>query len=120
VDTLMQAARASGRARGLSCAPRLLRRRPLLAQQGLPRTEHEGIPQFGPQVRQPVSVGAHLLGLERGQPHLQPTFTRPRLAVRYYRMLRRESRRRNFRVLAADVLDTANMHRYLRTFLRHA
>jgi hypothetical protein len=50
----------------------------------------------------------------------QPTFTRPRLAVRYYRVLRRESRRRDFRVMAADVLDTANMHRYLRSFLRHA
>ena len=50
----------------------------------------------------------------------QPTFTRPRLAVRYYRVLLRESRRRRFRVLAADVLDTANMHRYLREFLRHA
>jgi Glycosyl hydrolase catalytic core len=50
----------------------------------------------------------------------QPTFTRPRLAVRYYRVLLRESRRRRFRVVAADVLDTANMHRYLRTFLRYA
>jgi hypothetical protein len=50
----------------------------------------------------------------------QPTFTRPRLAVRYYRVLLRESRRRRFRVLAADVLDTVNMHRYLREFLRYA
>jgi hypothetical protein len=50
----------------------------------------------------------------------QPTFAKPRLAVRYYRVLRRESRRRQFRVLAADVLDTANMHRYLRAFLRRA
>jgi hypothetical protein len=50
----------------------------------------------------------------------QPTFTNPRLAVRYYRVLREESRRRHFRVVAADVLDTANMHRYLRTFLRYA
>jgi hypothetical protein len=50
----------------------------------------------------------------------QPTFTNPRLAVRYYGVLLRESRRRHFRVLAADVLDTANMHRYLRTFLRYA
>jgi hypothetical protein len=39
----------------------------------------------------------------------QPTFSRPRLAVRYYRVLRRESRRRDFRVVAADVLDTSNM-----------
>jgi hypothetical protein len=50
----------------------------------------------------------------------QPTFTSPRLAVRYYRVLQRESRGRDFRVLAADVLDTANMHRYLRSFLRYA
>jgi len=50
----------------------------------------------------------------------QPTFSSPRLAVRYYRVLRRESRRRDFRVVAADVLDTANMHRYLRAFLRRA
>jgi hypothetical protein len=50
----------------------------------------------------------------------QPTFTRPGLAVRYYRVLRRESRRRHFRVMAADLLDIANMRRYLRSFLRHA
>jgi hypothetical protein len=50
----------------------------------------------------------------------QPTFSSPRLAVRYYRVLRRESRRRHFRVVAADVLDTANMRRYLRAFLRRA
>jgi hypothetical protein len=50
----------------------------------------------------------------------QPTFGRPRLAVRYYRVLRRESRHRHFRVVAADVLDTANMRRYLTSFLRRA
>jgi hypothetical protein len=50
----------------------------------------------------------------------QPTFGRPRLAARYFRVLRREARRRGFRVMAADVLDTANMHRYLRSFLRRA
>jgi hypothetical protein len=50
----------------------------------------------------------------------QPTFTRPDLAVSYYRVLRSESRRRGFRVMAADILDTANMHRYLRAFLRRA
>ena len=50
----------------------------------------------------------------------QPTFTRPRLAVRYYRVLLGERRHRGFRVMAADVLDTANMHRYLRRFRRHA
>jgi hypothetical protein len=50
----------------------------------------------------------------------QPTFSRPRLAVRYYRVLRRDGRRRHFRVMAADVLDTSNMRRYLRAFLRRA
>jgi hypothetical protein len=50
----------------------------------------------------------------------QPTFGRPRLAVRYYRVLRRESRHRHFRAMAADVLDTSNMRRYLRAFLRRA
>jgi hypothetical protein len=50
----------------------------------------------------------------------QPTFDHPRLAVRYYRVLRRESGRRHFRIVAADVLDTANMRRYLRSFLRRA
>jgi hypothetical protein len=46
----------------------------------------------------------------------QPTFASPRLAVRYYEVLRRESRRRHFRVMAADLLDTSNLARYLRSF----
>ena len=50
----------------------------------------------------------------------QPTFRSPRLAVRYYAVLRRESRRRHFRVMAADVLDTSNLRAYLRAFLRRA
>ena len=50
----------------------------------------------------------------------QPTFRRPRLAVRYYRALRNLSRGRGFRVMAADVLDTADMRRYLRRFLQSA
>jgi hypothetical protein len=50
----------------------------------------------------------------------QPTFARPGLAVRYYRVLRRERRGRGFRVMAADLLDTANLHRYLRAFRRKA
>jgi hypothetical protein len=40
--------------------------------------------------------------------------------VRYYRVLRGLSRRRHFQVMAADVLDTSNLHRYLRAFLRRA
>jgi hypothetical protein len=50
----------------------------------------------------------------------QPTFGRPRLAVRYYSVLRRDARSRRFRVMAADVLDTSNMRGYLRAFLRRA
>jgi Glycosyl hydrolase catalytic core len=50
----------------------------------------------------------------------QPTFGRPQLAARYYSVLLRESRRRHFRVMAADVLDTSNMRSYLRTFRRLA
>ncbi|HKG64334.1 MAG TPA: hypothetical protein VKB28_09740 [Solirubrobacteraceae bacterium] len=50
----------------------------------------------------------------------QPTFRRPRLAVRYYRALRRLRRGRGFRVMAADVLDTTDMRRYLRRFLHSA
>jgi Glycosyl hydrolase catalytic core len=50
----------------------------------------------------------------------QPTFRSPRLAVRYYAVLRRMARLRHFRVMAADVLDTSNLRRYLRAFLRRA
>jgi hypothetical protein len=50
----------------------------------------------------------------------QPTFKSPRLAARYYNVLRREARRGKFRVMAADVLDTSNMASYLRSFLRRA
>ena len=50
----------------------------------------------------------------------QPTFTSPHLAVRYYEVLRRESRRRHFRVMAADLLDTSNLTSYLRAFRRAA
>lgn len=50
----------------------------------------------------------------------QPTFRSPRLAVRYYAVLRRLARLRHFRVMAADVLDTSNLRRYLRAFLRRA
>ena len=50
----------------------------------------------------------------------QPTARKPKLAVRYYDVLRREARARKFRVMAADVLDTSNLRRYLRAFLRRA
>src|SRR5215213_1366468 len=50
----------------------------------------------------------------------QPTARKPKLAVRYYDVLRREARARKFRVMAADVLDTSNLRSYLRGFLRRA
>jgi hypothetical protein len=50
----------------------------------------------------------------------QPTFKKPGLAVRYYDVLRKDARRRKFKVMAADMLDTSNMARYLRSFMRKA
>jgi hypothetical protein len=50
----------------------------------------------------------------------QPTFKKPGLAVRYYDVLRKDARKRKFQVMAADILDTSNMGRYLRSFLRKA
>jgi hypothetical protein len=50
----------------------------------------------------------------------QPTYKKPRLAVRYYDVLRKDARKRKFKVMAADMLDTSNMARYLRSFLRKA
>jgi hypothetical protein len=50
----------------------------------------------------------------------QPTFNKPGLAVRYYDVLRKLARKRKFKVMAADMLDTSNMARYLRSFMRRA
>jgi hypothetical protein len=50
----------------------------------------------------------------------QPTYKKPRLAVRYYDVLRKDARKRKFKVMAADMLDTSNMAGYLRSFLRKA
>jgi hypothetical protein len=50
----------------------------------------------------------------------QPTFKKPGLAVRYYEVLRKLARKRKFKVMAADMLDTSNMARYLRSFMRKA
>ena len=38
----------------------------------------------------------------------------------YYNVLRRQARTGKFRVMAADVLDTSNMSRYLKRFRRYA
>ena len=50
----------------------------------------------------------------------QPTFRKPGLAVRYYEVLRKDARKRKFKVMAADILDTSNMSSYLRSFMRKA
>jgi putative glycosyl hydrolase len=50
----------------------------------------------------------------------QPTAKKPKLAVRYYEVLRKDARARRFKVMAADVLDTSNLRTYLRKFLRGA
>jgi putative glycosyl hydrolase len=50
----------------------------------------------------------------------QPTYRKPKLAVRYYEVLRRQARSRKFKVMAADVLDTSNLRSYVRGFLRRA
>jgi hypothetical protein len=50
----------------------------------------------------------------------QPTFRKPKLAVRYYNVLRKEARKRKFKVMALDVLDTSNLGSYVRSFKRRA
>ena len=50
----------------------------------------------------------------------QPTYKSPGLAAAYYNTLRKDARKRKFRVMAADVLDTSNMARYLAAFKRKA
>jgi hypothetical protein len=50
----------------------------------------------------------------------QPTATSPRLAARYYNVLRRYTHSRKFALVAADVLDSSNVAPYLRSFLRSA
>ena len=50
----------------------------------------------------------------------QPTYRKPGLAVRYYDVLRKDARKRKFKVMAADILDTSNMAAYLRSFMRKA
>ena len=50
----------------------------------------------------------------------QPTFKSPKKAAGYYNVLRAQARKGKFRVMAADMLDTPNMSRYLATFRRYA
>jgi hypothetical protein len=50
----------------------------------------------------------------------QPTAKSPKLAARYYNVLRNYTRSRKFKLVAADVLDSSNVASYLRSFLRSA
>jgi hypothetical protein len=49
----------------------------------------------------------------------QPTFKSPKRAAQYYNELRKYAKKRKFKVMAADMLDTGNLARYLNTFKRH-
>ena len=48
----------------------------------------------------------------------QPTFKSPAKAAGYYNVLRKYTRKKKFRAMAADMLDTGNFTRYLTTFKR--
>lgn len=50
----------------------------------------------------------------------QPTFKSPAKAAGYYNVLRKYTRSKKFRAMAADILDTGNMARYLAAFKRKA
>src|SRR4051812_42877868 len=50
----------------------------------------------------------------------QPTARKPALAARYYDVLRRDAKARQFKVMAADLLDTSNLGSYLRAFMPRA
>lgn len=50
----------------------------------------------------------------------QPTFKSPKKAATYYNVLRSYAKKRKFRAMAADMLDTGNMSRYLAKFKRYA
>jgi hypothetical protein len=50
----------------------------------------------------------------------QPTFKSPKKAAGYYNVLRKYTKKKKFRAMAADMLDTGNMARYLASFKRKA
>src|SRR6185503_18695769 len=50
----------------------------------------------------------------------QPTFKSPKKAAGYYNVLRKYTKKKKFRAMAADMLDKGNMTRYLATFKRYA
>ena len=49
----------------------------------------------------------------------QPTFKSPKKAAGYYNVLRKYTKKKKFRAMAADILDTGNMARYLSSLKRH-
>ena len=49
----------------------------------------------------------------------QPTFKSPKKAAGYYNVLRKYTKKKKFRAMAADMLDTGNMGRYLASLKRH-
>ena len=50
----------------------------------------------------------------------QPTYKSPAKAAGYYNVLRKYTKKKKFRAMAADMLDTGNMSRYLASFKRKA
>jgi hypothetical protein len=50
----------------------------------------------------------------------QPTYRSPKLAARYWNVLRRYEGSRRFKTVAADVLDSSDVGSYVRRFLRYA
>jgi hypothetical protein len=50
----------------------------------------------------------------------QPTYRKPGRAAKYYNRLRSQRRKRDFKLMGADLLDTSNMIRYVRKFNRAA
>ena len=65
-------------------------------------------------------MGEDLLGLERDQPQVPADVQEPGKAAGYYNVLRKYTRKKKFRAMAADMLDTGNMGRYLAAFKRKA
>jgi Glycosyl hydrolase catalytic core len=49
----------------------------------------------------------------------QPTFKSPKRAAQYYNELRKYTRKKKFKAMAADMLDTGNLARYLRGVKRY-
>jgi hypothetical protein len=49
----------------------------------------------------------------------QPTFKSPKKAAGYYNVLRKYTKKKKFRAMAADMLDTGNMSRYLSRLKRY-